>query len=78
MTEPRKLRLVKPRARIKGGITCGKCGHERFKFMKSCPRCDDTALRGLDTSTNELTLKSWPLWGALSLFTVAKLLGGAA
>ena len=48
------LRLVRPRPRIKGGITCSRCGHERFKFMKSCPRCDDQALRELDTSTKEL------------------------
>lgn len=59
MSEPTKLRIVRPRAGIKGGITCTRCGHERFKFMKTCPRCDDQVLRELDTSTKDLKMAAW-------------------
>lgn len=68
------LKLVKPRPRIRNkegkivGVICARCSHERFPYMKACPKCDDTALRDLDTSTNDLKLESWALllgWLAL-------------
>lgn len=49
--------MTKPRSKIKGGITCKRCGHERFKFMPSCPKCEYLALTSLDTSTNKLVGK---------------------
>lgn len=46
--------MTKARPKIKGGITCTRCGHERFKFMKSCPKCNYLVLSDLDTSTKKL------------------------
>lgn len=70
------VKIPKPRARIPGGITCHRCGHERFKFMPACPKCEDAVFRDLDTSTNELKLKVWAGAGMISLLTLGKLLGG--
>lgn len=76
------LRLVTSRPRIRNksgeivGVVCTRCGHERFPFMKDCPRCEDTAFRDLDTSMNELKLRGWIGW--MTLLTLAKILGGAA
>jgi len=53
------MTLKKPRPRIKDGITCVRCGHTRFKFMKACPKCDYIALSELDTATKDLKLQVW-------------------
>lgn len=46
--------LVRKRTPIPNGITCSRCNHERPPRLKSCPKCEDTALRDLDTSTKAL------------------------
>lgn len=53
MTKP-SLYVVRKRPPIPDGITCHTCGHERPPHMKTCPKCEDTAIRDLDTSTKAL------------------------
>lgn len=56
MTTPEQPRLhvVRKRPPIPGGVTCPVCKHERFPYMKTCPKCEDATMRDFDTSTKEL------------------------